>query len=246
MSIMQRVKERIAEMPPGQLVTYADFEVKEAEFMALAAALSRLARQGLITRYGKGHYYKPKVTVFGPISPQENEIVSTLVNQKKNRATYEGGLGLYNRLGLTTQIPKEITMVTNVARKTATRRSARVGKTKVNIIESPIDFKAQDIDKLEILDAIRGIKKIAASNTDEVCRILLSKLATYKEEDIIRMIALAKDYNPGTKALLGALLAKLGFQELTGPLRKQLNPLSSYRLGISEQILPNKKDWRIT
>jgi len=245
MSIMQRVKQQIEGMPAGQLITYADFKLEEAEFGALAAALSRLARQGYIARYGKGHYYKPKETVFGSLKPREKDVVSSLVNRSKNKAAYEGGMSLYNRLGLTTQVPNELTIVTNASRKAVTRRSASLGKTKVKIIESSINFQETDIDKLEILDAIQQIKKIAASSVDEIGRILLTKLASYQPAEVVRVVELAESYNPSTRAFLGAMLDKLGYVEMTKPLRNNLNPLSNYRLGISERVLPNKKDWRI-
>ena len=60
MSIMQQVRERVALAQPGQVLTYADFQVNEGQLEALAAALSRLTKQGVINRLAKGCYYKPR------------------------------------------------------------------------------------------------------------------------------------------------------------------------------------------
>ena len=245
MSIMQQVRAQIADLPPGELITYANFDVEEASFGALAAALSRLARQGVISRYSKGYYYKPKESLFGTLKPSEEEVIAKLLKKDKAKAAYEGGMGLYNRLGLTTQVPASFTLVTPAARKKAAKRSASVGTTKVEIIESPIDFQEEDIDKLELLDAIRALKKIPAAKADDICRTLFNWLAAIPEGALLRLAELAGNYNPATKALLGALLDKLGYPEMAGQLKRQLNPLTNYRLGVSQQVLPNKKDWRI-
>ncbi len=242
---MQQVKEKIDDMPAGQLITYSQFQLAAAEFGALAAALSRLARQGVITRYGKGHYFKPKETLFGSLKPQESDVIASLVHLDKGNVMYEGGIGLYNRLGLTTQIPKAVTLVTRPSQKTLRKRSVAVGNTKITITERPVIFNKSDIPQLEILDAFRGIKKIPATSVDETCRILLRRLAGFQLTAILRLAELAQTYNPATIALTGALLEFLGFSEAAKPLRKKLNPLSQYRLGMSEQVLPNKKNWRI-
>ncbi|WP_460881050.1 hypothetical protein [Pontibacter rugosus] len=50
MSIMQQVRERIEQTQPGQLLTYAYFQINDHQLEALAAALSRLTKQGVINR----------------------------------------------------------------------------------------------------------------------------------------------------------------------------------------------------
>ena len=44
---------------------------------AAAKALSRMAARGVIKRYKKGMYYKPKQTIFGEIKPSEEELLKS-------------------------------------------------------------------------------------------------------------------------------------------------------------------------
>ncbi|QCR25250.1 hypothetical protein C1N53_22275 (plasmid) [Pontibacter sp. SGAir0037] len=240
MSIMQKVRERIEQAQPGQLLTYADFQVSDSQLEALAAALSRLVRQGVINRLAKGRYYKPKETLFGKVKPSEKEIIKSLSTSKGKVKGYESGLGLYNQLGLTTQVPREVTLVTRKQ-----RRVTSVGKTKIRYVQSPTSFKESDIDKLQILDALRGYKKIPDRNNKKTILILLEYIRKLTERDTSRLIELALDYNPATRALLGALLEQLGYAKEADRLKQSLNPLTKYKLGISESILPNRKDWNI-
>ena len=51
-----------------------DFE--NMSFTAVAQALSRLFRLGMIQRLGKGLYYKPRQTAFGPSKPNPSQLRS--------------------------------------------------------------------------------------------------------------------------------------------------------------------------
>lgn len=53
-SIMQRVRQQVLAVEPGTLLTYADLVSEPSQFGAVAAALSRLSRKGLVVRYAKG------------------------------------------------------------------------------------------------------------------------------------------------------------------------------------------------
>lgn len=237
---MQQVRTRIEQAQPGQLLTYADFQVKGSQLEALAAALSRLARQGVVNRLAKGRYYKPKETVFGSVNPSEKEIIKSLSTSKGHVKGYESGLGLYNQLGLTTQVPREVTLMTRKQ-----RRVAKIGKTTIRFVQSPVNFKEADIDKLQVLDALRGFKRIPDRNSAKTLHILLEFTKRLAEQDSARLTELALAYNPATRAFLGALLEQLGYAREADRLRRSLNPLTKYKLGIDDHLLPNRKDWNI-
>ncbi|WP_205504625.1 type IV toxin-antitoxin system AbiEi family antitoxin domain-containing protein [Rufibacter psychrotolerans] len=237
---MQQAIQRIEQAPPGQLLTYADFQVEEGQFPALAAALSRLSRKGVIERLAKGRYYKPKQTVFGKVKPSEQEIIRNLSSSGNKLRGYQSGIALYNQLGLTTQIPQEITLVTRKQ-----RRISSIGKTKIRYVQSPMDFQESDIDKLQLLDVLRDFKKIPDRNNRKVFDILTRYIKNLKNEDIESLAQLALNYNPATRALLGALIEQIGYIDKAYKLRQSLNPLSRYKINIPEKMLPNKKAWNI-
>jgi hypothetical protein len=77
--------------------------------------LSRLERCGLITRYDKGVYYKPKQTTWGTATIGKDAIVKYkyIQDRQGNIKGYITGARLFNRMGLTTQVPRMTEIVTN-------------------------------------------------------------------------------------------------------------------------------------
>jgi hypothetical protein len=74
--------------------------------------------------------------------------------------------------------------------------------------------------------------------------ILKNKIEKLEKKEKERLIQLVSSYRPSVKALLGAILEEL-VPEMSFELKKSLNPLSKYKIGISDIILENKKKWNI-
>ena len=100
---MQRVRQQALAVEPGTLLTYADLVTEPSEFGAVAAALSRLTREGLVVRYAKGQYYRPQSSRFGLLPLSEGAILRTLTTEEGVVSAYLTGATLYNQLGLTTR-----------------------------------------------------------------------------------------------------------------------------------------------
>src|ERR1700687_2808016 len=79
-------------------------------FTAVAQALSRLTRQGIIQRLGKGLYYRPRQTAFGPSKPNRAQIRSLPV---RRRGVFPAGVGAANVLGFTTQNAARVEVATD-------------------------------------------------------------------------------------------------------------------------------------
>ncbi len=77
---------------------------------AVTKTLSRLARQGAIQRLGKGLYYRPRPTAFGPSRPSSTQLRSLSLAETK---VFPAGIGAANLLGFTTQNPGRIELATN-------------------------------------------------------------------------------------------------------------------------------------
>ena len=75
----QTVRARI-ESSGERLWRLADFD--GLPFTAVAQTLSRLSRQGVIQRLGKGLYYRPRQTAFGPSRPNTAQLRSLASRQK--------------------------------------------------------------------------------------------------------------------------------------------------------------------
>jgi hypothetical protein len=76
--------------------------------------LKRMADKGEIERLQKGVYCHAKQTFFGKATPSvEQVLLKTLTSQNGKKIGYESGDFLFNRLGLTTLIPRDIEITTN-------------------------------------------------------------------------------------------------------------------------------------
>ena len=235
MIIAKEVKARIEEMEEGRIISYQDFQDFDNQG-AVALALSRLCKEEKIRRLQKGKYYKPKKTKFGELEPGDARIVSGVLGEEG----YVTGLTAYNRLGLTTQVPNEITIK---GRKYP--RKASVGKLKIRFIRDQNQTITTGSEELlTILDAFKNIKRIPDSDVTEVFK-KLSKIVENLDEDQQRRLAkLALKYKPSVRALLGAVLEKVD-EGLVRNLKKSLNPLSVYKIGLSMSVSDKLNTWRI-
>src|SRR5262249_38159297 len=153
---------------------------------------------------------------------------------------YLTGTALYNQLGLTTQVANELV----IARKSRSPQKNIKGY-KVRFIANEIKFRKKDISLLQLLDALRDIKNIPDTSVEKAMPILVEIMKALPEQELRRMITLSKEYNPATRALLGSVLDCYFPKVESDELLKTLNPLSKYRLGIHQEILPSKQKWNI-
>ena len=101
------VRARI-ESSGERLWRLADFD--GLPLTAVAQSLSRLSRQGVIERLGKGLYYRPRHTAFGPSRPNPVQLRSLVTRHK---GVFPAGTAAANLLGFTTQNPGRIELATD-------------------------------------------------------------------------------------------------------------------------------------
>ena len=103
----ENVRQRI-EAGGERVWRLVDFE--GMPFSAVAQALSRLSRGGVIQRLGKGLYYRPRSTAFGLSKPNSAQISSLRVYRRR---VFPAGIAAANMLGFTTQNPARVEVATN-------------------------------------------------------------------------------------------------------------------------------------
>lgn len=244
MSILKQVTEEVNSLEVGKLLTYSNFSVPHDKFMTLAKSLSTLCKQGVITRVSKGIYYKPEYFPFGASLPTDSQILETVLGKNKAKIAYVTGITAYNQLGLTTQVSKQIVIATDKL-----RRNTKVQNTEIKFVKSKVTQnieKTLDIPILQILDAITNIKSIPDSDINISCKILLQKFKHLDENQKNRLTELVFYYPPVTRALTGAFFEILVENKtLLKRIQNSLNKLTTFKLGISPTILPNKFNWNI-
>ncbi len=240
MNIAKKIKEKIGTINEGETFTYKELSIEKNEYHSAAKSIERLIKKGIIKRISPGIFFKPKQTIFGELLPKEEEILKPYLYKNGSRIAYITGIYLYNKLGLTTQIPQTI--------KIASReKEVKVNKSNLKIkpAKSYIDVTNKNFQYLEILDTIKDFKKIPDLNTENGISILLNILKELKKDEIKKMIKYCLNYPPRTRALLGALLEEIGIEDGLNNLADSLNPLSEYYFGINKEILKTAGNWKI-
>lgn len=230
----------IDRLPKGYVFTYKDFITEVNGKEAVIKALNRMAASEKITKLSKGRFYKPEQTVFGELQPSQYQIVKDILESNGKIVGYLTGYSIYNQLGLTRQVSNTIQIGKNEIRPTFTRE-----RYTISFIKQKNTINKENIPLLQILDAIRYIKKIPDATISASCKRFLTILKSLKEDEIKTMVRLAKKYPPSTRALLGAMLDEINVNLYSENLKQNLNPITKYKIkGVSE-ILSNTQIWNI-
>ncbi len=241
MKTTTRIKEYIETLPDGDVFSYGDMEVGPEEYPAAAKALERLVTGGKLKRASIGLYYKPKQTVFGELKPAEEQLVRPYLFENYSRVAYITGTSLYNQMGLTTQVPKIIQIASR-----SKRIIAQVGSLRIQAVKSYVEVTDSNYTLLAILDAIKDFKTIPDMSSKAGIKILRHKIGYLSKSQLERFITTALYYPPRVRAFTGALLEKMETAAtLYEPLKKSLNPLSSYAYGITPAVLSTTVNWNI-
>jgi hypothetical protein len=240
MKIADIVINRINRFKSGYVFTYSDFIVPVNKIDALKKTLSRLVASGKINRLSKGQFYKPQVSDFGPLRPQEHQVVKDLLEEENKLIGYLTGISVFNQLGLTNQVSNTIQIGTNISRKPRKR-----GKYSIRFILQKNTITRDNIYMLQILDSIRLIKRIPDTSISDSCRRLSVLIKNLDPSEMQKLAKLALKYNPGTRALAGAIIDQVSDAGMTDQLYKSLNAVSEFLFNIGEDILSNKSKWRI-
>lgn len=246
MQISAQINNYIESIPPGKIITYQDFrDLQKSKPQALAKALERLVKKQILIRQAKGTFYRPKETLFGKVSPSDEELISFLTCKGDKITGILTGQSIYLKLQIATQIPSTLTIASITPRKKQT-----VGKLQVQFVRSYVpSIEKEDIPLLELLEALRFIKKAQDCTPDEIVAAVGIRMKDLTEGELERLVMFAKAYPPMVRALCGSLCESLP-EGLMNPiliesLRATLNPYTKYKLATSEMVLKNKNAWGI-
>ena len=237
MSISKQVKAKIEKIKSGTIFGLSDFS-SIGHPQAVALELSRLSRKGLIERLTKGKYFVPNETRFGKTGPSEEQIVENII---KENGGYLAGLSALNRLGVTTQVPSQITI-----RGARSTRALKIGDLEVQFLrQGNVDADYRKPEITDILESVRLIKNTPDGSPESVLAKVTSVLKRMPSRERINLIHLLSNERPFVRAILGALLEGLGVKAAQ-EIKSALNPMTEYKIGIKKMPFPKMKEWRIS
>lgn len=136
--------------------------------------LKQLTDQGKIRRYDKGIYYLPKRTIFNTeAQPSREEIIEKKYLKCNDECIgYITGLSLANQLGLTTQVPVVVEVVSNKASRDY--REIKLANATIILRKPKVDVTADNYHALQFLDLMKDIDVLSELSKTALRQKLLS------------------------------------------------------------------------
>ncbi len=240
MSIAQTIQSAIETMPTGQIFGYQELPCYAKSPSAVIKAVSRMVSDKRLKRFSKGKFYVPKKGLFGSRKPSDSELIRSVLYKEGCLRGYVTGLSLYNQLGITTQVPRTITVAYNGG-----RQEKEFGTIRIKMIVTRIPIKEKDVKLLQYLDVLKDIKKILDADINLTLEIIRQYIAELSDGEQLRLIALAQNYySPQVRALVGLLFTSLTLP-VPNSLSCSLNPTTTYKLKLDSLKWPMAKEWNI-
>lgn len=240
MTVAQKIEKSINRLPVGETFKYDRLNIQANEYSAATKAMQRFIEKGKVKRVSTGLFYKPKESMFGDLPPREEKLIEPYLYENGKRIAYITGLSLYNRLGLTTQVPKALKIASRQKRIYVNNK-----KISAKPVKSYVDVTEQNYRLLELLDALKDFDNIPDLDKATGIQLLSNKIKTLEVSAQNKIVLLGLKYPPRARALLGAILEKENTEASNiQRLRNSLNPLSEYDLGLSN-VLKNAVNWNI-
>ncbi len=141
---------------------------------AIRQSVKRLTANGFLERYDSGIYYIPKSGGLLGKSYLDPTVVimRKYVESKSNQYGYITGLSFANQLGLTTQMPAVIEIVTN--REATNGRTVFLGNQRVRVKRSVIAVSDSNAELLQFLDSVGQAEKYTELTLDETVNRLIA------------------------------------------------------------------------
>lgn len=240
MKTTEFIEFKLNRLSKGYVFTYEDFLTEVNKREAIIKALNRMAAAGRIIKLSKGKFYKAEKSVFGNLNPNQYQIVKDLLEDDGKLIGYLTGLSIYNQLGLTTQVSNTIQIGKNQVRNKLKR-----GIYNISFIKQKNAITKQNIPLLQILDALRYIKKIPDATIESSIKRFLEIIKKLNEEELKNLVHLSMKYLPSTRALLGSILETVGISLYSDKLFTSLNSITIYEFDNAEKVLSNTSNWNI-
>lgn len=216
-----------------RLWQYRDFA--DLPSPAVAKALSRLARAGLLQRVSKGLYYRPRESAFGPTQPNPAALQG-LANE--HARMFPAGLAAANSLGFTTQNPSPPELATTP--RSLPRKL--LGPEVIVHTRRPEAWNGLSDTEGELLEFLRSSGRYSELSARKTANRLLQLLAA--DSRFERLLKAAATEPPRVRAMLGAAGQALGkSQRSLQRLRASLNPLMRFDFG-KLAALPHAREWQ--
>jgi hypothetical protein len=183
-SVEKQIESFIKQNPLGSIFFPDDFS-KLGSSEAVRKALGRLEEKKVISRVAHGIYTRPKISsLIGEVMPSAEEIAEGIAKRDKVRTIPTGSYAL-NALGLSTQIPMRIVLLTD-----GSPREVKIGLRTIKFKKTtPKNLMAKG--KISCL-VIQALKELGNGNvTEQEEQKIIKLLREEDKKDLVHDIGLA-------------------------------------------------------
>jgi hypothetical protein len=226
-SLTNDINTQINRIESGKIFTFRDLSFPYEKLANVSVILSCKSKKGELIRIEKGAYYKPKKSTLGiGILPvYQDEQLKYLIRKLDG---YMTGPYIYNKMGLTGQVPSVITIATPKPVRNFTFNKLSVETVKSYIRESGNE---EVISYLRLLDAIKDIKRIPGRTEQEIYEILQTRyFKIYGYPVLNKIVSLAVFYPPRVRKILSDMLEDAGYPDLQERLKQTIIPTTRFDL----------------
>jgi DNA-binding transcriptional ArsR family regulator len=200
---------------------------------AVAQALSRLTRQGIIERLSKGTYYRSRQTTFGKSRPNP-EAIQELVSRRRN--IFPSGIAAASLLGFSTQTARR----GEVSTSSLSLPRKLIGSETVIHTRRPEAWAGLSHADAALLDFLKRGGRTSELSPEETVRKSLALIS--ERGRLQRLLKIADSEPPRVRALLGAIAEEIGKNTTAcARLRASLNRLSRFDFGLFAGLSHAKK-----
>lgn len=172
----------------GEPIFVNDLLKFENNKYTLSKELSSLVNKNQIKKYEDGIYYLAKESALGemPLNP-EDIAKYKYVSKDDDCYGYYGGLYLANKLGITTQVPLVIDIITN--KTNSSQRMITISNRKFYIKPARVEINKNNVNVLQLLDLLKDIDKYSEYSNEylfgriknyiDICKISKNDIDLY-------------------------------------------------------------------
>lgn len=151
----------------GEPIFFSEILVEGISRSAVNQQMKNLCNKGLIKKYDKGIYYIPKKTMLkSDIGPDADMVARyRYITKGEEIYGYYCGNTFANQIGISTQVPRKIEIVSN--NSNSSPRDVEIGGRKYFVKKSNIYVNSENVYVLQLLDLLKNIEAYMDDSYEE-------------------------------------------------------------------------------
>ena len=151
------IKEHYKEAEP---IFFSDLEREDITKSALNQQLKKLCGKGLLHKYDTGVYFIPKKTLLNSTIGPNADMVARyrFISKGDNIDGFYGGNSFANQIGITTQVPQVVEIVSN--NTNSSDREVRIGNRRFYVRKPIVQITKENVYVLQMLELLKILMRI--------------------------------------------------------------------------------------